>query len=56
MSEFVLRFVQEYAVGDREALMDLEPIAADEEHEALFRQQAPLITGARTEIYEVLEL
>lgn len=104
MSEFVLRFVQEYPVGDREVFMELEArfaemerrrpdlprgrrlqayagreptnaliwessfptlgdavaalerIAADDEHEVLFRQQAPLITRACTEIYETLEL
>lgn len=104
MSEFVLRFIQDYAIGDHEAFMELEArfaemerrrpdwprgrrmqayaggepnnaliwestfftladafaaierMAADEEHEVLFRQQAPLITRARTEIYETLEL
>lgn len=104
MSEFVLRFIQEYPVADRAAFMELETrfaemerrrpdwprgrrlqayaagqatnaliweatfptltdalaaldrIAADAEHEELFHQQAPLITRARTEIYETLEL
>jgi hypothetical protein len=104
VSGFVLRFVQEYAVGDRDAFLELEArfaemerrrpdwpqgrrtqpyagaeptnalvweapfptladalaalerIAGDEEHEALFREQAPLITRARTEIYETLDL
>jgi hypothetical protein len=101
---FVLRFVQGYAVGDREAFLALESrfaemerrrpdwprgrrmrpyagaeptntivweaefptlpealaaldrIAGDEEHEALFREQAPLMTSSRTEIYETLDL
>jgi hypothetical protein len=101
---FVLRFVQGYAVGDREAFLALEArfaemerarpdwprgrrmqpyagaeatnalvweaefptltdafaaldrIAADEEHAALFREQAPLMTTSRTEIYETLDL
>lgn len=104
MSEFVLRFVQEYGVGDRDAFMQLEArfaamerrrpdwpqgrrlqayagreptnaliweasfptltdalsalerIEGDEEHERLFREQAPLITRARTEIYETVDL
>jgi hypothetical protein len=104
MSEFVLRFVQEYTLGDREAFLELEarfaemerrrsdwpqgrrmqPYAAgeptnaliweatfptltdalsaldriesDDEHGVLFRDQARLITRARTEIYETLEL
>lgn len=103
MTEFVLRFIQDYAIGDHEAFMELEArfaemerrrpdwprgrrlqayagepsnaliwestfptladalaaveqITADEEHEVLFHQQAPLITRARTEIYETLEL
>jgi hypothetical protein len=101
---FVLRFVQEYAVSERDTFIDLETrfaemerrrdgwpvgrrlqpyagglpthtliwehefptladaaealalIAADREHEELFRQQAPTITSTRTEIYETLEL
>lgn len=101
---FVLRFVQEYGVGDRDAFMRLEAlfaemerrrpdwpqgrrmrpyagveptnaliweatfptlpealtaidrIEADEEHAALFAEQGPLITRARTEIYETLDL
>lgn len=101
---FMLRFVQGYAVGDRDAFLELEArfaemererpdwpqgrrmqpyagaeptnsivweaefptladalgaldrIAADEEHEALFREQAPLMTTSRTEIYETLDL
>jgi hypothetical protein len=101
---YVLRFVQEYAVADREAFMALEArfaemerrrddwptgrrlqtyagaeptnaliweasfdslaeaqdalalIEGDEEHAALFAQQAPFITRARTEILEVLDL
>jgi len=51
MSEFVLRFVQEYAVGDREAFMDVEARFA-----AMERGRAPLITRVRTEIYQTLEL
>jgi hypothetical protein len=39
-----------------EALEAIDRIAADEEHEILFREQAPLMTRARTEIYEVLDL
>ena len=38
-----------------EALEAIGRIESDAEHEALFREQAPLITRARTEIYEVLE-
>jgi hypothetical protein len=101
---FVLRFVQGYAVGDREAFLALEArfaemerrrsdwprgrrlqpyagaepnntivweaefptlvealaardrIDEDEQHEALFREQAPLMTTSRTELYEVLDL
>jgi hypothetical protein len=101
---FVLRFVQTYSVGDRDAFLELERrfaemerrrtdwprgrrlqpyagaeptntivweaefpslaealaaldrLAADEGHEALFREQAPLMTTSRTELYEVLEL
>ena len=104
MSEFILRSIQEYAVGDREAFMELETrfadmerrrpdwpkgrrlqayasgeatnaliweaafptladalaaltrIEADDEHAELSQRQAPLITRARTEIYETLEL
>lgn len=101
---FVLRFVQEYRVSDRDTFMDLEArfaemerrredwptgrrlqpyagglpthtliwehefaslaeahdalalIDGDREHADLFRQQAPTIVSARTEIYETLEL
>ena len=101
---FVLRFVQEFAVAERDAFMALEMrfaeterrqpdrpsgrrsqpyagglptntliwehefstlteaqdalamIEGDPEHEELFRQQAPFITRARTEIYQTLEL
>ena len=104
MSPFVVRFVQEYAVGDRDeflrleatfaemerrrtdwpqgrrmqpyagaeptnalvweasfptladALAAIERIEADDEHAALFAEQAPLIVRARTEIYETLDL
>jgi hypothetical protein len=38
------------------ALAALDLIATDDEHAALFRQQAPLITRARTEIYETVVL
>jgi hypothetical protein len=34
----------------------LRRIAADPEHEALFRHQAPFITRARTEILQTLDL
>ncbi len=34
----------------------LDRIAADAEHEKLFRQQAPFMTDAYTEIDEILEL
>jgi len=101
---FVVRFVQEYAVHERDAFMELEArfaemerrrpdwpqgrrlqpyagadvtnalvwettvgslaeaesalarIEGDEEHAELFARQAPLITPARTEILEVLDL
>jgi len=39
-----------------EAQDALALIGSDPEHEELFRQQAPTITRARTEIYETLEL
>jgi hypothetical protein len=101
--DYVLRFVQEYAVESGESFMELEArfaemerrrpdwprgrrlrtvagaeatnaliweatfpsladvqavlerLGADEEHDALFRLQAPYITRARAEILEVLE-
>jgi hypothetical protein len=101
---YVVRFVQEYAPGDRQALLEMEArfaemerrrpdlprgrrlqpyagpeptnaivweaefptladavaaigrVGADEEHEELFRQQAPTMTSSRTELYEVLDL
>lgn len=34
----------------------IDGIGADEEHGALFSEQAPLITRARTEIYQILDL
>jgi hypothetical protein len=39
-----------------DALEAIGRIAADDEHEALFRRQAPLMTRSRTEVYEVLDL
>ncbi len=39
-----------------DALEALGRIAADDEHEALFARQAPLIARSRTEVYEVLDL
>lgn len=62
MSAFVIRFVQGYAVGDGEAFLRLEALAAidrigaDGEHVALFAERAPLITRTRTELYETLDL
>jgi hypothetical protein len=101
---FVLRFVQMYSLGDREAFLEVEArfaemerrgpdwprgrrmqpyagaeptnaivweaefpsladalaalnrVAADEEHGFLLREQAPLMTASRTEIYETLDL
>jgi hypothetical protein len=39
-----------------DALEAIDRIDADDEHDELFREQAPLMTRSRTEIYEVLDL